>query len=157
LLVADAEVERGHGVRVGVAGCVGGGPPGEVATNWLFAGFLALGALMVGRALAAGRILGGRDQRPGGSRRYVHHLAFNLIALFDGLVVITVLNGGVPGWGAAAVGVAIAGHFVADDLDRRVAPISAVSTLAPPTTGSRSGGQATGASSTPPAASPGTP
>jgi hypothetical protein len=102
----------------------------DSATRILFIGFVGLGAFMVSRAWLAERILDGApvaDVERG--RTYVGHLAFNLVALFDAFVVITVLDGGAPGWVSALVGVAVAlcGHFVATDLKRRFGARSAVS------------------------------
>lgn len=91
-----------------------------VASEWgviamplsvLFAGFVALGGYMVWRAAQARRI------RPtaavGPSARYVEHIGFTLVALFDAFTVIAVLNAGAPGWLIATSGVLIAvvGHF----------------------------------------------
>jgi hypothetical protein len=101
----------------------------DSVTRPLFTGLLALGALMVLRAWLAGRILSHAPQPDeDGGRRYVRHVAFNLVALFDAFVVVTVLNGGIPGWATAVVGVtvAVAGHFVARDLERRFGLRSAV-------------------------------
>jgi hypothetical protein len=109
----------------------------EAGTQLLFVAFIALGGFMVWRAWCAQRILiAARSTDPEPSRRYVRHLGFTLVALCDGFVVITVLNGGAPEWATAGVGVsvAVAGHFVIDDLERRLAAKSTVTTQAPPAT-----------------------
>jgi hypothetical protein len=103
----------------------------DSVTRPLFAALLGLGALMLWRAWLARRILGDRDATitdVDRGRRYVGHLAFNLVALFDAFVVITVLNAGAPGWATAAVGVAIAvgGHLVVHDLAHRYGARSAL-------------------------------
>ena len=103
----------------------------DSATQLLFVAFLGLGGFMVWRAWCARRILAAAPDRGlERSRRYVRHLGFNLVALFDAFVVITVLNGGVPGLATAVVGVgvAVAGHFVAGEMERRLGPRSAVVT-----------------------------
>jgi hypothetical protein len=62
-----------------------------------------------------------------GSRSYIRHIGFNLVALFDGFVVVSAFNGGVPGWVAAVIGagVAVAGHLAIGELERRHAASSA--------------------------------
>jgi hypothetical protein len=101
----------------------------DSVTRPMFITFVGLGGFMVWRAWLARRILGGApDPEVGRGRTYVSHLAFNLVALFDAFVVITVLNSGAPGWATAVVGVAIAvaGHYGADELKRRFGAQSAV-------------------------------
>ncbi len=84
----------------------------DVGTRVLFTGFVMLGLFMVWRAGQA------RRMRPSGSAgpsvRYVAHVGFTLVALFDAFIVIAVLNGGAPGWLVVTAGVlvAVAGHFV---------------------------------------------
>lgn len=91
-----------------------------IAVNWgeldtptriLFSAFFVLGAVMVWRAAQARRLVPSGSTGP--SRRYIDHVGFTLVALFDAFVVITVLDLGAPGWAVAAAGVlvAIAGHF----------------------------------------------
>lgn len=81
-------------------------------TRVLFVAFLALGGLMVWRAWLAGRMQPMASAAATG--RFVEHVGFTLVALFDAFVVITVLNIGAPVWMIVGVGVgiAIAGHFV---------------------------------------------
>lgn len=77
----------------------------------VFAAFAVLSWLMVWLAASARRI------RPTGSgspsERYVDHVGFTLVALFDGFAVIVVLDAGGPMWLVVGTGVAvaIAGHF----------------------------------------------
>lgn len=84
----------------------------DMTSRVLFAAFALLGLVMVGRADQARRI------RPSGSAgpsaRYIAHLGFTLVALFDAFIVILVLNAGAPVWLVATAGVliAVAGHFV---------------------------------------------
>jgi hypothetical protein len=106
------------------------------AARLLFAAFTALGVFMVWRAWRAGRILA--STRPDTtseevgerSTRYLAHVGFTLVALFDAFVVITVLDLGAAGWLVAVIGVAvaIAGHFAVVDMERRLTPTSAVTT-----------------------------
>ena len=102
----------------------------DAVSRGLFTGLLGLGGWMVWRASAARRMLrhGPRAGDEHG-RRYVGHVAFDLVALFDAFVVVTVLNSGAPGWTTALAGIAVggAGHVVVGDVRRRFALRSAVS------------------------------
>lgn len=105
-------------------------PSLDAASRALFTGLLGLGGWMLWRASAARRMLRHApraDEEEG--RRYVGHLAFDLVALFDAFVVITVLNGGAPGWASALAGIAVAGagHVVVNGMRRGFALRSAIS------------------------------
>ncbi|WP_102141025.1 hypothetical protein [Mycobacterium hubeiense] len=89
------------------------------AERIIFLGLTALGVYMVARGVGAAQL------RPAGgpsTRRYVSHLGFNLIALFDAFVVVLVLDLGGPVWLMVVAGVAIAvgGHFLLDAIEHRV-------------------------------------
>lgn len=62
----------------------------------VFPVLLGLGMFMLYRAQNASRLLKARqnDWKPG----YVEHIGFTLISLFEGFVIVTVLNAGGPGW-----------------------------------------------------------
>lgn len=83
----------------------------DAGTRALFGAFVVLAGVMVWRAVRARRI------RPAGSAapspRYLDHVGFTLVALFDAFVVIAVLDLGGPIWLVAGTGVAVAvaGHF----------------------------------------------
>ena len=96
------------------------------ATRVLFAAFAFLGVVMLWRAARARPIRPSRTVPP--SARYIGHVGFTLVALFDAFVVILVLNAGAPGWLVAAAGVliAVAGHFVLREAKARLAPTTAV-------------------------------
>ncbi|MPZ64874.1 MAG: hypothetical protein GEU83_04960 [Pseudonocardiaceae bacterium] len=105
-----------------------------VATEWgvipmplslVFAALTVLAGYMVWRAAQARRIR--PTARTGPSTRYVAHIGFTLVALFDAFAVITVLNAGAPGWLVAAAGVliAVAGHFVLRAARSRLVPAPA--------------------------------
>lgn len=90
----------------------------------LFVALSALGVFMIARAVLAW------PDRPVGtspSARYVWHLGFNIVALFDAFTVIAVLDLGAPIWlvVTAAVAVAVAGHFARHAVSRRLVPSSA--------------------------------
>lgn len=94
-------------LAVGVT--AGGRAVGEWAVT---AALLALGGVMVARALRASAV------RPGGAGTrtpaYVHHVGFGLVGLFDAFWVVTLLRAGLPGWavGAVAVAIAVGGHLL---------------------------------------------
>lgn len=102
-----------------------------IATEWtdlttvtrlLFTALAALAGFMTWRGVRAHQL------RPTAgnpvSKAFFDQLGFNLVALFDAFLVITVLNAGAPGWAVAATGVlvAIAGHFVLGAVERRLVP-----------------------------------
>jgi len=83
----------------------------DAGTRALFGAFLVLAGVMVWRAVRARRIRPTGSDAP--SPRYLDHVGFTLVALFDAFVVIAVLDFGWPIWLVAGTGVAIAiaGHF----------------------------------------------
>jgi hypothetical protein len=96
----------------------------EVPVRLLFSAFVVLGGVMLWRAALARRVR--PTDATGPSARYIDHVGFTLVALFDAFVVITVLNLGVSAWLVAATGiaVAIAGHFVLQVAKNRLVPAS---------------------------------
>jgi len=91
-----------------------------VATDWsaagnggrvLFTAFAALAGFMVVRAFLARRLQTTGAAPP--TARYIDHLGFTLVALFDAFVVIAVLDASAPIWAVTGLGVliAVAGHF----------------------------------------------
>ena len=64
---------------------------------------LGLGMFMLYRAQNASRLLKARenDWKLG----YIEHIGFTLISLFEGFVIVTVLNAGSPGWLVALVAI----------------------------------------------------
>ncbi len=94
---------------------------GAVVVGWqrngpvlgvVFAGLLALGAVMCWRGWAAWRQRPRSGARP--SPAYVGHVGFTLVSLVDAFVVVTVLDAGAPLWAVIASGVAVGvvGHAV---------------------------------------------
>jgi hypothetical protein len=75
---------------------------------------------MVWRADQARRIRPSDSAGP--SARYVGHVGFTLISLFDAFTVVLVLDLGAPGWLVAAAGVliAVAGSFVLGAIRERL-------------------------------------
>jgi hypothetical protein len=64
---------------------------------------LGLGMFMLYRAQNASRLLKARenDWKLG----YIEHIGFTLISLFEGFVIVTVLNAGSPGWLVAVLAI----------------------------------------------------
>lgn len=78
-------------------------PELETGTRLLFSGLMLLAAYMVWRGDQARRL---RRADPGVlSEPYIHHIGFTLIGLFNGFIIVTVLNGGGPGWLAVVASV----------------------------------------------------
>lgn len=92
----------------------------DPGTQVLFVAFAGLGLFMLWRADQARRMRPSGSARP--SSRYVEHVGFTLVALFDAFVVIAVLNAGAPVWAVVASGVVIAviGHYVLRAAKRRI-------------------------------------
>lgn len=84
-------------------------PDLDAGTRAVFAGLGVLAAVMLARAVAARALV--RSGPP--HRAYVGHVGFTLISLFDGFVVVAVLDLGGPGWLAAAAAVTgvLVGHL----------------------------------------------
>ena len=73
----------------------------------VFPVLLGLGMFMLYRAQNASRLL--KAQQNGWKFGYIEHIGFTLISLFEGFVIVTVLNAGGPGWLVALL--AILGVF----------------------------------------------
>jgi len=69
-----------------------------------YLGLSALAAYMVRRGWGAWRAW--RTADPGWRRRFVDHVGFTLISLFDGFAIVLAIDLGAPGWLVAAVGAA---------------------------------------------------
>lgn len=89
-------------------------------TRLLFGVLALLGVFMVWRADKARRIRPSGSEAP--SARFVAHVGFTLIALFDAFIVVLILNRGASGPLIAVVGVliAVAGHFALVAVRRRI-------------------------------------
>ena len=61
----------------------------------VFPVLLGLGMFMLYRAQNASRLL--KAQQNGWKLGYIEHIGFTLISLFEGFVIVTVLNAGGPG------------------------------------------------------------
>lgn len=78
---------------------------GAMLVNWseytliervLFAGLFILSLFMLYRAQKASRML---KTRPNGWEEvYIEHIGFTLISLFEGFIIVTVINIGGPSW-----------------------------------------------------------
>jgi len=73
----------------------------------LYCALLALGVYMLGRAVRARRLASDRGARA--SVRYLDHIGFTLVALFDGFAIVAAVDLGAPGWLVAVIGAAGAG------------------------------------------------
>lgn len=85
------------GMVLFLAVAVAAGWPSLDASSRVLFGALTLFAVAIGaRGWAAYRAARQRD--PGWEHRYLAHMGFTLIALFDGFVVVAVLDLGAPVW-----------------------------------------------------------
>ena len=93
-----------------------------VAVDWsklenpsqaLFGALTGLAGYLIWRASRARQLLlsspsriFGTEQEPSRRARYVDHIGFTLVALFEGFAIVAVLEAGGPGWLVATLGVA---------------------------------------------------
>lgn len=122
LFVLGLESARSPWLAVYVGGIVGmtGFVAAAVAAGWsgydtgtriMFGALLGLAGFMCWRAYRA--VVELRTKRPGWRTRYLNHIGFTLISLFDGFVIVAAIDLGAPGWlvvllAVAGVGVGIA-------------------------------------------------
>lgn len=66
------------------------------AERIIFSGLFGLGIYMLYRARNARQLL--ITQRSNWKHGYISHIGFTLISLFDGFIIVTVVNSGGPGW-----------------------------------------------------------
>ena len=79
-------------------------------TQIIFGGLAILGLYMIWRAVQAVSVLQGQN---GNQLAVIDHIGFNLIALFDGFVIISAIDLQAPGWLVAviAVGAIVIGNY----------------------------------------------
>ena len=66
------------------------------AERVIFSSLFGLGIYMLYRARNARQLL--MKQRSNWKHGYISHIGFTLISLFDGLIIVTLVNSGGPGW-----------------------------------------------------------
>jgi amino acid transporter len=74
----------------------------------VFSGLALLGLYMAWRAIQAKQVL--RRRQEGWKQKYVDHVGFTLISLFDGFVIVSAIDLKAPGWlvgGLAVLGVVV--------------------------------------------------
>jgi uncharacterized membrane protein len=69
----------------------------------IFPGLFALGIYMLYRGWNANRLL--RSQESHWEHAYIKHIGFTLISLFEGFIIVSGLNSGLPGWLVALVAI----------------------------------------------------
>ena len=69
----------------------------------VFPGLLGLALFMLFRGWGAGLVL--NTQQKGWKLGYVEHIGFTLISLFEGFIIVSGLNAGLPGWLTAIVAI----------------------------------------------------
>jgi hypothetical protein len=76
---------------------------------------------MLYRARNARRLL--QDHQGAWNHEYIEHIGFTLISLFEGFIIVAVLNAGGPGWLVAILAILgiLAGRSVIGFAQRRVA------------------------------------
>ena len=86
----------------------------------IFPGLLVLAFYMLYRAQSANHLL--RTQQNDWRPNYVEHIGFTLISLFEGFIIVSGLNSGIPGWLVAIVAVVgvLVGRWLIGLAQRRV-------------------------------------
>ncbi|MEU4392682.1 hypothetical protein [Kribbella sp. NPDC023855] len=86
------------------------------AARVVFSGLIVLGGYMMWRAIQASRTRPSAGNPP--SAKYLDHLGFTLIALFEGFAIVAAIDLGAPTWlvVALAVGGVLAGHLTLNHL-----------------------------------------
>ena len=81
---------------------------------------LGLGMFMLYRAHNASRLL--KSQQNDWKLGYIEHIGFTLISLFEGFVIVTVLNAGGPGWLVALLAIlgVLGGRWMIGLAQRRI-------------------------------------
>lgn len=69
----------------------------------VFPGLLGLAIYMLYRAWSAKRLM--QDQPNHWRHNYLEHIGFTLISLFEGFIVVSGLNSGLPGWLVALIAI----------------------------------------------------
>lgn len=75
----------------------------SVVERIMFPGLFLLSLYMLYRARNARRLL--KDQPDHWKDDYLEHVGFTLISLFEGFIIVSGLNSGMPGWLIALIGV----------------------------------------------------
>jgi hypothetical protein len=85
----------------------------------IFPGLLILAFYMLFRARSANHLL--RIQPNDWKRNYIEHIGFTLISLFEGFIIVSGLNSGVPGWLVALLAILglLAGRWLISFAQRR--------------------------------------
>jgi hypothetical protein len=88
----------------------------------VFAALIGLAVVIVIRLVQAFRLA--HRQPAGWQQRYVNHIYFSYISLWEGFFIVGLIDLGAPGWlvGAVAGGVLILGAILVSNYKRRLAP-----------------------------------
>jgi len=91
------------------------------AERIIFPALSVLGLYMLYRARHAKRLL--KDPQSASKHDYIEHIGFTLISLFEGFVIVSVLNAGGPGWLVALLAIigVLVGRSVIGFTQKRVA------------------------------------
>lgn len=87
----------------------------------IFPGLMGLALFMLFRAWGAGVVFA--TEQKNWKLGYVEHIGFTLISLFEGFIIVSGLNLGIPGWLVAIVAIAglLAGRWLIGSAKQRVA------------------------------------
>lgn len=87
----------------------------------IFPGLFVLGIYMLYRARNANLLR--KTWQNDGTQGYIEHIGFTLISLFEGFIIVSGLNSGVPGWLVALLAIlgVLAGRWMIGFAQQRVA------------------------------------
>ena len=86
----------------------------------IFPGLLVLAIYMLYRARNANLLR--KTQQNNWTQGYIEHIGFTLISLFEGFIIVSGLNSGIPGWLVALLAIlgVLAGRWIIGFAQRRV-------------------------------------
>ena len=86
----------------------------------VFPGLLVLGIYMIFRARSANQIF--RNQQNHWIHNFIEHIGFTLISLFEGFIIVSGLNSGLPSWLVAVVAIlgVLVGRWAVGFAQRRI-------------------------------------
>jgi hypothetical protein len=92
----------------------------QTTQQFIYVALIALAAFMVSRVILSFRVA--QRQAGGWESRYMNHVYFTYISLWEGLFIVGLIDLGAPGWlvAAVAIGVLVLGAVLFGNYSRRI-------------------------------------